>query len=268
MKRQGWHPSPDSVAFFKDGKLLNGQNRLMACVASGVPIIANVITGLGPEVFAVTDSGKGRTQADRSRLDPALLSDVNLIGAMTGQLVWNRLPTGVESDMATWWRPAHEALGDAAGWRRVRHYDGCALRVGAGLRWAICQQPEAGQYVLEQWGAMIQGELDGMSRATGALWKRIAGKGIGGTRERKIYWAAMMFYGLAPGRAQIEPLMRHPEETLEEMRGWLALMETAYLASDGPHPYRFVERPATVRRVHMPPPSRRRELEAASSLML
>lgn len=61
MKHGKFQYNGDSLRFSIRGVLLDGQNRLMACVESGCSFEANIIVGLPDEVFSTIDSGRTRT---------------------------------------------------------------------------------------------------------------------------------------------------------------------------------------------------------------
>jgi hypothetical protein len=62
--RKGWGLTGDTVKFSRDGKLLDGQNRLAACVKAGVPFTTHVVFGIDPEAFTKVDIGAIRTNPD------------------------------------------------------------------------------------------------------------------------------------------------------------------------------------------------------------
>jgi hypothetical protein len=64
MSDQGWILSGDTIKFGRNGMLLDGQNRLSACVRAGVPFRTHVIFGIDEVAFQVIDTGKARTNID------------------------------------------------------------------------------------------------------------------------------------------------------------------------------------------------------------
>jgi hypothetical protein len=64
MRAGNWRLVGDPIRFDVNGKLLDGQHRLMACVNAGVPFESVVIRGLDPTDRAVVDSGRKRTGAN------------------------------------------------------------------------------------------------------------------------------------------------------------------------------------------------------------
>lgn len=64
MLKGEWRLNGASIVFSKDGVLLDGQNRLMACVSSGVPIVSIVVRGAEPESQMTMDTGVKRQLGD------------------------------------------------------------------------------------------------------------------------------------------------------------------------------------------------------------
>lgn len=59
-----WRLSGDPIRFNRQGKLIDGQHRLKACIDSGVPFQSVVIRNLDDDVVNVIDSGRGRRSSD------------------------------------------------------------------------------------------------------------------------------------------------------------------------------------------------------------
>jgi hypothetical protein len=59
-----WKYNGDAIRLDSTGRLLDGQHRLHACVESGCSFVADVITGLDPDVFDTIDIGDARKAAD------------------------------------------------------------------------------------------------------------------------------------------------------------------------------------------------------------
>lgn len=64
IERDEWMLTGDPIRFDSDGRLIDGQHRLHACLVSALPIKSLVIRGLDPAVFKVIDTGKSRTAGD------------------------------------------------------------------------------------------------------------------------------------------------------------------------------------------------------------
>lgn len=64
-----WQPNTlDSIGFFEDGSLANGQHRLTAIARAGVPVYAKVEHGIPMDAAICIDSGKSRTASDNIRI--------------------------------------------------------------------------------------------------------------------------------------------------------------------------------------------------------
>lgn len=64
MKRGSFRLSPQGISFDRDGKLIDGQHRLLAVVQSGCTVQMRVTMGCERDVFKVLDSGKNRNADD------------------------------------------------------------------------------------------------------------------------------------------------------------------------------------------------------------
>lgn len=75
-----WDPDASDIKFDRDGNLLDGQNRLLACIEADVPFPTLVRTGLNPAAQAHMDTGTTRTVADVYRLH-GITADPNNVAA-------------------------------------------------------------------------------------------------------------------------------------------------------------------------------------------
>ncbi|MGV9891702.1 hypothetical protein [Streptomyces sp. NPDC003395] len=69
MKAGNWALNGEAIKFAIDGVLLDGQHRLHAIVAAGVPVQMLVVTGLANETQVTMDSGVKRTTGDAFGLE-------------------------------------------------------------------------------------------------------------------------------------------------------------------------------------------------------
>jgi hypothetical protein len=91
MRDGRWMVSCDAVGFDTDGRLVNGQHRLSAVIASETPAALLVVRGLSPDVFEVLDTGKKRSASDAL----AILGYENYtVLASAGRLFTNYLKFG------------------------------------------------------------------------------------------------------------------------------------------------------------------------------
>ena len=64
MAADRWGLTGDTIKFGSDGRLLDGQNRLAACVRANKPFSTHVVFGIDPKLFGRMDIGKPRNAAD------------------------------------------------------------------------------------------------------------------------------------------------------------------------------------------------------------
>lgn len=59
-----WMLTGDTIKFGSNGDLLDGQNRLRACITADVPLVTHVVFGIDPVAFKYLDTGTVRTSGD------------------------------------------------------------------------------------------------------------------------------------------------------------------------------------------------------------
>lgn len=69
MKNGRWDPDASDIKFSRTGELIDGQNRLLACVRAGVPFPTLVRTGLKLDTKTRVDVGIRRTVSDAFQLE-------------------------------------------------------------------------------------------------------------------------------------------------------------------------------------------------------
>lgn len=79
MANGNWHPQASSLAFSNEKVMLDGQNRLLACIQADVPFGTLLRTGLDPEAQTHMDSGAVRTMGDVFKMHG--VSDFNNVAA-------------------------------------------------------------------------------------------------------------------------------------------------------------------------------------------
>jgi hypothetical protein len=111
MQRQEWELSPDAIAFDTEGRLINGQHRLVAVATSGVGQYFIVARGFPAVSQEATDTGAKRHLGDMLKLRG--VPDAPSVAGVTGY-VWKYLrygsfmppmiPPTVQEQIATWER--------------------------------------------------------------------------------------------------------------------------------------------------------------------
>lgn len=69
MKSGRWDLNGESIQIAADGRLLNGQHRLLACIEAGVPFQTVLVTGLTSDVQDTMDTGRSRGPAGQLQID-------------------------------------------------------------------------------------------------------------------------------------------------------------------------------------------------------
>jgi hypothetical protein len=83
MLQGRWELTNQGIGFDRNGVLVDGQNRLYACIQAGVPFITTLATGLSPDAKEKIDVGVKRNLADALRMEgfvnaPALAGGISL----------------------------------------------------------------------------------------------------------------------------------------------------------------------------------------------
>lgn len=79
MRAGDWVASPEPLIFASNGRLLNGQHRLNAVIASETPQRFLCVFGVDERVFSVLDRGKVRSLADAHAMEKRLAEAARLL---------------------------------------------------------------------------------------------------------------------------------------------------------------------------------------------
>jgi hypothetical protein len=79
MRKGDWKTSPEPLIFAPTGRLMNGQTRLHAVKATGIPQKFMCVFGVEESVFSVLDRGRPRTMADAHQMDRETAEVVRLL---------------------------------------------------------------------------------------------------------------------------------------------------------------------------------------------
>lgn len=80
MTRGQWKINGEPLLFNGDGTLFNGQHRLHACIAAGVPFETVIVSGLPADVMPTIDTGSSRSLGDYLGLQGA--ANASVVAAM------------------------------------------------------------------------------------------------------------------------------------------------------------------------------------------
>lgn len=125
MLRDEWELSPDAIAFDTEGRLINGQHRLIGVARSGVACEFVVVRGLPAKSQETTDTGAKRHLRDMLKLrdvpDASNVAPVlNYVWKYLryGTLVPPQIPPTVQEQLALWER--HEDIIESVRYIRPR----------------------------------------------------------------------------------------------------------------------------------------------------
>jgi len=84
MQAGAWLVTHQGIAVAPDGRLLDGQHRLMAIVRAGVSVRMLVFRNADPQTFAAIDGGNIRSLRDRMKVDGRILDPCVFIARLHG----------------------------------------------------------------------------------------------------------------------------------------------------------------------------------------
>jgi hypothetical protein len=218
-----WKLTTDAAGLREDGRLANGQHRLLAMVEAGkvnpnLSLPMYFCVGITEDEFRVIDTGIKRSAADALMISMTVAADAALIAHILGRDIERRVPVEVVASIVPWWQPISDILlsthsGNAKG------LSNASIRVGAGLRWAVETDEAKKTYILTQYPALLKGDVVSMSRATAALWKRMVESGTGfyGTTPRRIMIAMLAYRSFNPDTRDVVPRIQDRDAALKQM---------------------------------------------------
>lgn len=161
MRRGDWKASPEPLIFAPSGRLMNGQTRLNAVKATGLPQTFFCVFGVDESVFSVLDRGRPRSFADAHGVPVSLAEVARLTAQIT---VSDSKGIVTDSDflrMAHLLRDTHADLESECGTRR-RLFSNAAFRAAACAR---VLTGESSTFVFGLYRALVLSEIDHMPPA-------------------------------------------------------------------------------------------------------
>lgn len=245
-----WHLTNDAIAVARSGRLLNGQHRLTAIASGKRSVPCLLLEDLDEAAYIAMDIGSRRNMSDVTGLPPGLVADVQLLLCLAadGQKRTRISPEEVV-DFSDAWRPAFDALAAVKGAYSRKGMNNSMLRIAVGLRWAVETSPQRRQHVLDQYGALLQADMDRACKATRALFRRL---GLGqipkaGAQDARVRTSVIYWVHFDPERADVDPQVRDFDAEREVLRFYGRALPEAYAAGDKRHPYHFSSRPKVER---------------------
>lgn len=106
MSTGNWQMTGEAIKFAVDGKLLDGQHRLHAVVASGATVTLLVIRNIADEAQSVMDTGVARTAADglgfRGHQNVTTLAAAGRLALCVERNDWNNNNAPTHSEIYAW----------------------------------------------------------------------------------------------------------------------------------------------------------------------
>lgn len=110
MKANRWRLSGEAIKFNKEGKLIDGQHRLTACIATKIPLLTYVVRDLDNDVVNVIDTGRARRAHDVLALHG--YPNAYLLASAARWLLVMRYGLQVTSDTSQVLKPSNEEILD------------------------------------------------------------------------------------------------------------------------------------------------------------
>lgn len=112
----GWRLTGETIIFGKNGRLLNGQNRLRACIQAGVSFPCIVVYGIDDDAFSFLDTGMKRTAGHVFAIDGisnavAIAAAARLLYGYLNNRDWNGAAPEIDNDpLLAFYKEHHKRL--------------------------------------------------------------------------------------------------------------------------------------------------------------
>jgi hypothetical protein len=188
IARGEWKLTHQGIAFDVDGKLVDGQHRLMAIVRTETAVQMMVTRGVDPETFGVLDQGARRTAADILHLPPRIAEVINFA---------SRVYTNETTPSAATLEKMNKAIGPVVT-RLVEHcnsnatfFSSAPMKLGAVSRILLGEDE---QYVLDLYGNLCRSNVDMIPPVAAALVKaHLQGRTSAGNKTETMAAALYIF---------------------------------------------------------------------------
>lgn len=187
MKAGNWLPAPEPIVLGRSGRVLNGQHRLSAVVATNTSATFCFITNVEEEAFKVIDRGMMRSTSDALAIPRSLVEIAKVVVSLTSRLVSD---DRVEALCAVMQQP-HDTLEGACSARRPL-LTTAPMRSAAVVRILMGDDPE---YVTELYRNMALGHVGDLPPVGHAMIAAVVGGKIraGGLTASRLNFARGFF---------------------------------------------------------------------------
>lgn len=220
IKNGKWTLTHQGIAFSSAGRLIDGQHRLEAIIASGEPVFMAVFIGLDDNMFGALDRGIRRTLTDELRDDARRVKPAAFIASLI---------MGTRSAPSPWdvrkilnvYRKDFDVMLDLAG-----SSPGGRASAGTRAAWVIrfhslgssAADQKFKQILQEQWKALIHFDIENLDSTSVALLRRLENMGADKGRETYFERGAISWLGFDRDRNKIKIIVRDQASVIEEMR--------------------------------------------------
>jgi hypothetical protein len=215
MKTGHWRLTHQGIALAPDGRLLDGQHRLMAVVEAGASLPMMVFRNVDPAAFSAIDRGRVRSLRDVLGIDGRLLEPCNFIARLHG--ITNVQAHHAQAVLDGCGMAVLELVTKAGSVARGR--TAAPIKAAAALR----LMQGHGAYAIQQWCALVNLQFGDMTPAIQALLRqitdeaRVRGSGGSSVQYDRAVRAWMAF---DPARANVSKIqVKDIDRHLNEMRG-------------------------------------------------
>ncbi len=213
ISRGEWRTTHQGIAFDKHGNLVDGQHRLLACIATGIPITVEVTFGLDPEDRDAMDGGRIRTVGNHLDLDARIAQPLRLASsfvysntALTIPQIRDVAATGISN-----------SLGDLVTFcgSTSRVFSSAGVRLAAGIC-LLAGRPK--DHVLTQYRAMVLMSFDACCPAALSLIKQSQSSkaSAAGSSTRELFARALRVFD--PMRASTSRIQIADDDVAKAVR--------------------------------------------------
>lgn len=190
MTRGEWILTHQGIAFDTNGKLIDGQHRLMAIIEANIPQDCLVVTGVDPAAFKVLDIGAKRSTSDMLAIDK---KEAGVIGALArlDERVKSRPSPAQVSELYQQFKDQIKPVVVAATGKRTLFHTS-SFQASAVM--TIASEPRQQEYVLDLYRKMCSLDIERLPQvANSAVRAALTGtlRAAGGT-DRQVLFACGM----------------------------------------------------------------------------
>jgi hypothetical protein len=217
-----WRVTHQGIAFSSKGRLIDGQHRLEAILASGFPVWLTVFTGLDDDMFGALDRGARRSVRDELGKDARAVDPMSFLVSLVHARDRNIAPQDV-ADMLAVYEADVTAIIDASG-TAAKTRSAAPIRAALAVRLHKAR-PADRSLLLRQWRAFVTLQPGDMDATSGALLRRLdslgdyAGRGVSVSAERgAVAWVAWNPRSRNLSRIQLKSVASTLEDVREAVR--------------------------------------------------